>query len=227
LFWGDFSHEAAERALKSAHWLAIERDGALACIGSVRMFPYGAHIGIVATREEHRNQGLATAMVKRPHKQGAGGRAKCFDKCGKEQRACDKGVLERRVSSISVLILFRADRKHRSKELPDRRRNGPFAVKHHLMVSSWLMMFQMRVRPCKGMFGSFASSSRMKMALAARTSRGSFCWSSLLCGCGPAPDIPWDGGILRQLIQNINDLLKFRVRVYHDLSLLGSSNQWD
>jgi len=63
LFWGDFSHEAAERALKSAHWLAIERDGALACIGSVRMFPYGAHIGIVATREEHRNQGLATAMV--------------------------------------------------------------------------------------------------------------------------------------------------------------------
>jgi len=39
-------------------------------------------------------------------------------------------------------------------------------------VSSWDMMFQTKVRPCSGMFGSFPMSSSVLMAWALRTSMG-------------------------------------------------------
>lgn len=62
-FWGGFSTGDARRSLSSAHWLGITIGGRLACIGSAKIYPYGGHIGIVATREECRKQGLATALV--------------------------------------------------------------------------------------------------------------------------------------------------------------------
>lgn len=50
---------------------------------------------------------------------------------------------------------------------------GGWVIWHHFKVSSCDIMFHMSVLPCRGIFGSLASSSRMNTALAVLKSRAS------------------------------------------------------
>lgn len=62
-FWGGYSEKDAARSLQNIYWLGIEEGGSLACIGSAHIDSSGGHVAIIATREDQRNKGLATAMT--------------------------------------------------------------------------------------------------------------------------------------------------------------------
>ncbi len=63
-FWGTTTDQNIIDGMnRGANWLGIKINGELASIGNARLTEWGGHIGIVATREAHRNKGYATSIV--------------------------------------------------------------------------------------------------------------------------------------------------------------------
>ena len=71
------------------------------------------------------------------------------------------------------------------------------------------MIDQIAVRPCVGMFGSLARSSRTYTALAMRTSSALAGLPELvLRGQRAAADVPGDGGVVGELGERLDDPLQ-------------------
>ena len=65
VWWGEMSAERlASSSLKEALWFGIREDGKIVSVGSARLTELGANnIGIIATRQRHRNRGYATSIT--------------------------------------------------------------------------------------------------------------------------------------------------------------------
>jgi len=63
-FWGTTTDQNIIDGMnRGANWLGIKINGELASIGNARLTEWGGLIGVVATREAHRNKGYATSIV--------------------------------------------------------------------------------------------------------------------------------------------------------------------
>jgi predicted GNAT family acetyltransferase len=63
-FWGERTgQQIVERMKQGVNWLGVKVNEELVSVGSTRLTEWAGLIGVVATRETHRNKGYATSIV--------------------------------------------------------------------------------------------------------------------------------------------------------------------
>jgi predicted GNAT family acetyltransferase len=62
-WWGEMIAEKQRAKWENVLWLGIKHGQKLVSVGNARFVDFGSNIGVIATDEQHRNMGYATAIV--------------------------------------------------------------------------------------------------------------------------------------------------------------------